>query len=360
MNLNDLNEIKKLDKCKVLDSIEALDKQCQQAWEEVIKIDLKDDFSVINKVMVVGMGGSALGAEMIKAIYFTRLRVPFEIVRDYDLPDYADEKTLVLLSSYSGTTEEVLAAAREAVSKKAKIMAISAGGELEKIAKEKGWTYFKINAVHNPCGQPRMAIGYSVMGIIGLLAKAGVITTGTEEIEKVIKVIRDKQLINGVNNNQGNRAKELAVELKNKIILVLAGEHLSGNAKVFCNTLNENAKAIGTYFLIPEANHHLLEGLTNPPSNQDNLVFLVLTSSLYSQPIGKRFGVTKKVIAKNGIKVIEVKAMTEDKLSQAFEILTLGAYICFYLAMLYGIDPVTIPWVEFFKAEMKKDDSQNS
>ncbi|MFA6249918.1 MAG: bifunctional phosphoglucose/phosphomannose isomerase [Candidatus Shapirobacteria bacterium] len=356
MNLDDFDQIKALDKSRVLESINQLDEQCLQAWEEVKKIAVKDNFDDVDKIVVSGMGGSALGAEIIKSVYFDKLKLPLEIVRDYRLPEYADSNTLVILSSYSGTTEEVLAAGEEAKKRGAKIMAISAGGELEKVAQANNWTYFRINPTHNPCGQPRMAIGYSVIGILGLLIKAGCLAVSDQDFEEVIKTIRKKQQELAVDRpQQENAAKKIADRLYNRVVLIMAAEHLGGCAKAVCNVLNENAKTMGTYFLIPEANHHLMEGLAYPLTNNANLIAVMLTTKTYSHPITRRFEVTKRVIEKNNIPAIEINIETESKLAQAFEALTVGEYICFYLAMLNGIDPVGIPWVDYFKAEMKKE-----
>ena len=355
INIDDINQIKNLDKNNVLGSVEALGKQCRQAWENVNKITIKNNYSGIDKVVVTGMGGSALGAEIIKALYFDRLKIPFEINRGYHLPKYVNQNTLVLLSSYSGTTEEVLSAAKEAESAGAKIMAISAGGELEKTAIEKGYDFYKIRPDFNPSGQPRMALGYSVFGILGLLKMAGVIEIESGEIEGIIAVIEEVRKKNGVETStENNLAKQIAMKLKDKIPLVLAAEHLSGNAKTFCNSINENAKTPATFYLLPEANHHLLESLKNPATNKNNLIFLLFLSDQYEPAIKKRFEITEKVIEQNGIEKIVIQENGETKLEEALWLVTFGSWVIFYLAMIYGVDPATIPWVDYFKNEMKK------
>lgn len=355
INIDDINQIKNLDKNNVLGSVEALGKQCRQAWENVNKITIKNDYSGINKVVVAGMGGSALGAEIIKALYFDRLKIPFEISRGYHLPRYVDQNTLVILSSYSGTTEEILSVAGEAENAGVKIVAISAGGELEKIAIKKGYDFYKIRPDFNPSGQPRMALGYSIFGILGLLRMAGVIEIESTEVEGVIKVIEEIREKNEAEiATENNLAKQIALKLENKIPLVLAAEHLSGNAKVFCNSINENAKTPATFYLLPEANHHLLESLRNPATNKNNLIFLLFLSDQYETEIKKRFEITEKVIEQNGIEKIAILENGKTKLEEVIWLVAFGSWVIFYLAMIYGVDPATIPWVDYFKNEMKK------
>lgn len=355
INIDNLEEILELDKKRVLSSVESLAEQCQQAWDEVSRLKVKDDYRGIENIVVVGMGGSALGAELVKAVYADRLKVPLEIIRGYHLPRYVDSKTLVLLSSYSGETEEVLAAGKEAEEMGARIMAIFSGGELERVAREKGYDSYKIVPNHNPCGQPRMALGYSVMGILGLMELAGVIKVSDEEIDGIIALVEriGKECGVGVFGDD-NPAKRVARRLEGRVLMVLGAEHLSGNPKIFCNSINENAKIPAFPYLLPEANHHLMEGLKKPETNKDNLMFLLLGSDRYAEEIKKRIAVTKKVIEKNGISMVDIKAEGKSRLEEAFYLLAMGGWVIFYLAMLYGIDPSLIPWVDYFKEEMKK------
>ncbi|MFA4827323.1 MAG: bifunctional phosphoglucose/phosphomannose isomerase [Candidatus Shapirobacteria bacterium] len=355
INIDDINQIKNLDKSNVLESVQALGKQCRQAWENVNEIVIKNDYSRVDRVVVAGMGGSALGAEIIKALYFDRLKIPFEISRGYHLPRYVDQNTLVILSSYSGTTEEILSAAGEAENAGAKIMAISAGGELEKTAIEKRYDFYKIRPDFNPSGQPRMALGYSIFGILGLLKMAGIIDIENGEIEGVTAVIEEVRKKNGVEiATENNLAKQIALKLENKIPLVLAAEHLAGNAKTFCNSINENAKTPAMFYLLPEANHHLLESLKNPAINKNNLIFLLFLSDQYEPAIKKRFEITEKVIEQNGIEKTVIQENGKTKLEEVMWLVAFGNWVIFYLAMIYGVDPATIPWVDYFKNEMKK------
>jgi glucose/mannose-6-phosphate isomerase len=147
-------------------------------------------------------------------------------------------------------------------------------------------------------------------------------------------------------------AKRLATLLLNKLIILVASEHLVGAAHAFKNQLNENSKTFSALFDLPELNHHLLEALANPKGAKPFLQFLFLNSSLYSPDIGKRYPVAMEVVEKNNVAANSFECFSQSKLEQIFELLTLGEYVSFYLAMLYGLDPTPIVWVDYFKKKL--------
>lgn len=353
--LDDQTRIKQLDTSNVYGSIEELGLQCQQTWNELQTLEINENYSQIKRVVLAGMGGSALGAEIIKAVYWDQLNVSFEIVRDYHLPQYIDKETLVILSSYSGTTEEVIQAAQEVEATHAKVMVISSGGDLERLANEKNYPFFKINPQHNPSGQPRMALGYGIIGLLGLLQKANILPLQESEVQEIIDFLaREKEKYGMGIPEASNPAKQVASQIVGRFPCVITGEHLTGNAKTLCNQINENAKNISAFYHIPELNHHLMEGLRFPQTNKEGLQFVLFRSELYSPRITKRFTVTKDVIEKNEVPVTEFWLTGRKKLLEAFEMLMVGSYINFYVAMANDLDPAPIPWVDYFKDQLKK------
>lgn len=346
INLDNLEEIKKLDKSNMLGSIEAFPDQCLQAWEEAPKIMVPPDYSNVKNIVVAGMGGSALGAHLIQSLYQNNgLKVPLQIVHDYHLPSYAGENTLVLLSSYSGGTEETLSCAQEALQKRAKILGITTGGKLGEFLTQNNLPGYIFDPKFNPCGQPRIGLGYSILGQMALFGQAGILSVKHDEVANTIKVVKEE------NEKLKEKAKAAALKIKDKIPIIIAAEFLSGNAHSLANQLNENAKAFGAYFLLPELNHHLLEGLKNPPVAQ-NLVFIFLNSPLYSEKIQKRLNLTMEVVAKNGLNTMECVFSEGEKLSAALVTLLYGSYLSFFLSLSYKQDPSPIPWVDFFKEKL--------
>lgn len=354
-SLDLLDEINKLDTGNVLTSIERLGAQIRQAWREVKEGDVSASCPLAKNVIVSGMGGSALGGRIVDSLLANRARVPIEVVTEYNLPNYVNKDTLVILSSYSGNTEETLAAASEALNRGAVVYGITTGGRLAEFLNENGFSSYIYTPKENPSNQPRMGLGYSIASVLALLAKCEFINLLDSEMEEAIseaeKLITDYGA--SVPENE-NIAKRLATKLKGKVPVIIASEHLIGSAHTFKNQLNENAKTFGLTFDIPELNHHLMEGLRNPHEIKNILHFLFIESQHYSKRVKIRYPITREVVEKNDIEADFYNTRGSKKIIEIFEILVLSSYVSFYLAMLYGLDPTPIPWVDYFKQELSK------
>jgi len=353
--LDNIKKIKELDTVNVLGSIEKLGGQFKQAWEETKKINFSENYKNAKNLIMVGMGGSALGPHIIKNLYTHELVVPFEIINNYHLPNYAGSDTFCVLSSYSGTTEEILHAGKEATERQALIAGITVGGNLAIFLKDHDFPSYIFEPKNNPSDQPRMGLGYSIAGILGMLNQAGFLNIEDSEMSEAIKTLEKANEKYGADiPTKKNLAKQIAEKLKNKIIILIASEFLAGNTHTMANQINESAKQFACSFELPEINHHLMEGLKLPESNSKNFKFLFFKSKLYSHRVLERYPITEKVIGQNNIEYLEFVPESESKLAQALETLVFGSYIGFYLAMLNGINPSEIPFVKFFKEELKK------
>ena len=353
--LDSREEISKVDTLNALGSIEQLGSQVQQIWEDSKALHFDESYRQVKNVVVAGMGGSALGTHVIQSVFKDELHIPVLVVPDYKLPSFVNQDTIVIASSYSGTTEETLAAVQDAQQRGAKIAGITSGGKLAEFLRTNNYPAIVFETTFNPCNSPRMALGYSVFGQIALFAQAGLLTVAETEYQAVLDTIADAHLRMGVNLHQEkNIAKILAFEMFDRIPVVMISEHLEGVAHVFANQINENAKTFSEYRVIPELNHHLMEGLQFPESNGENLLFLSIHSELYVESNQKRMVLTQQVLEKNKIEYREFKLTSKTKLEQAFELLVLGSYSSFYLALLNNQNPTPNPWVDWFKAELKK------
>lgn len=345
IDLNDKGAIAQIDKTNAYGSVGQLAKQCRQAWEETQKLEFPSDYKNVDNIVLCGMGGSAYAALIIKALYNDSLLLPLELVNGYNLPKYVNENTLVLLSSYSGTTEEIINCGNQALSRGAKITGVCNGSQLGDLLKNNNLPSYIFEETYNPAKQPRLGQGYMIFGHMGILAKIGLLTVPTDDVTSAINFLEKHD------NQIESAAKSLIEKLQEKIPVIVASEHLSGNAHVIRNQFNETAKNFAAYSLLPELNHHLMEGLVHPESRI--LTFLFLTSTLYSPIIQKRFILTKDVVEKNNLKVIEIAVAGEAKLEQMLYALAFGGYLTFYLGILYGQDPSLIPWVDYFKRELE-------
>ncbi len=352
--LDSRDEIAKLDLENMMGSIEELGNQVKHAWEDLQSVSFTPTAEIKN-VVIAGMGGSGLGADVIKHLFKDKLDVPFDYVHDYTLPGYVNENTLVVLASYSGTTEEILSCSKYAQEKQTQVMVIAAGGDLETLAQENGYTFYKIDPKFNPSNQPRMAIGYAVFGTIGLLSKAGIISVTDQEIEAVVATI-ERQIADCKVEITGeeNPAKALAYMMIDRRPVFVASDFLEGAVHVSTNQHNENAKAFVDYKIVPEMDHHLLEGLKYPKSNATNHIFIFIQSLLYHPKNVIRIQLTQKIVDSNDIDTLTLPLKAQTKIEQVFELLTVLAFAGFYLAMLEGINPSPIPFVESFKVDLKE------
>lgn len=351
MAIISLDLIKKLDKGRVYESVLSFPKQIKHSSELTESFNLPGDYKAVKNVIVAGMGGSALGARLIDSLEYEILKVPLEIVNDYHLPSYVNENTLVIASSYSGSTEETLSCYRQAKKLKAKVLSISTGGELANLANKDKVPSFVFKPQFNPSNQPRLGIGYSTISLMLIMAKLKLISLSDEQVGRIISVAEKSNREYGI-ENVDNQAVRLAGKLMGRIPVLIAAEHLYEATHTTKNQLNENAKTFSAHFAIPELNHHLMEGLSFPKTNKDNLLFIFYISNLYHFRIQRRFELTKKLVESAKIPTFTFIPQSKTRLEQTFEVIQFGNFYSFYLALLNGLDPAPIPWVDWFKEQM--------
>ncbi|MFC1711579.1 SIS domain-containing protein [Patescibacteria group bacterium] len=354
--LDNLKIFKNLDKSNMAGSVQELYLQLLQTKDELKDLKIPGYYRKINKIVVNGMGGSRLGARVASRLFEDKLRVPIIPIGSYTLPNYVDENTLLILASYSGNTEEILNTVSEGLQKTKKILVFSQNGKLTEIAKKNNLPgYYDFTPKHNPSNQPRMSIGYQILGIILLLSKCGLLTIKNNEIEIlskfIFKIRKENDLDVGFSKN---KAKKISFKLNKKMPIFVAAEFLLGAIHVWRNQVHENAKQTALYFPIPELNHHLLEGLMFPKKNPQNLSFVFIKSNFYHNKNTTRINITQKVLSKYKIPFDEINLTGETKLEQVFELIQFGSFVGFYLSMLNKLDPTPIPWVDYFKKELKK------
>lgn len=344
IDLTNLDEIKRLDPQDTIRSTEMLPEQLEKAWEEVKQVEIPQDYRNVTNIVFCGMGASIYGALVVKSLFGPEFPFPIELVSDYHLPKYVGSNTLVVLTSYSGTTEEVLSCANEGKEKGAKMLILTRGGPLAEFAKANNTPAYIFDGALNPSGVPRLGNGYSIIGLMGLLHKAGIVT------------LDEKQLLGGVEHIRKNkdaiieRAMHDSHSMMGKLPIIFAAEHLAGNAQILRNQFNETSKTFSAYYLIPDLNHHLMEGLQFPSPTQ--LKFMIFQSYNYSQKIQKRVDLTKDVVQQNHHTVLEYITRGTDKYQDFLEMLWLGSFTTLYLGLLYEQNPAVNPWVDYFKKKL--------
>ena len=351
MNLNDKDAINKLDKSNVLESVLNIPKQIKQAYKETKDLKFRD--TDIDEVLVCGMGGSSLGAHFVGSLFEDKIKVPYIILNGYNLPKFVNSKTLIILSSNSGNTEETISCMREALKKTKNVVAITTGGVLKEEVLKGNMDGYVFEQTFNVARQPRLATSYTIIGIMAILKKFKLLDYDDKNIEAVIIFLENKNTLYNINiEDKFNLTKEYAYRVFDKIPLIVGSEFLEGVSHIFSNQLNETSKNLATYFLIPEMNHHLLEGLGHPSIVQSDVIFVFLKSSLYLKRNNLRMDITKEILDQKKIEYMDIALSGSDKMTQAFEMLQLSSFITFYLAVLYNQDPCPIDTVDFFKKKL--------
>ena len=305
------------------------------------------EFRNCTKVVVAGMGGSALAADMFKS--WPGLNLPFEVVKNYDLPDYVDAKTLLIASSYSGNTEETLAAFAQGRKRNAQIAVIASGGKLAELAGENNLPLYKI-----PAGlQPRMAVLYNFSALAQLFAELKFISG--DKLNQLSQTAdwlgkQAKKLLPDV-PAKNNYAKTLAQELVGSSIAVYSGPKLFPAAYKWKINFNENAKNIAWCNQYPEFNHNEFLGWTSHPVNKPYKV-VELRSNLENPGVVKRFLASEKLLSGKRPYPIVVNAEGENELQQLLWTIQLGDFASIYLALLNGINPTPVDLIEKLKAEL--------
>lgn len=354
-SLDDLPAMEALDRSGVYGSVLRLGDQVEQAWEEIAGIHFPDSYRGAENIVVCGMGGSMIGAHLVQAVFRDALPMPLVMVGGYRLPKFVDAHSLVVLSSYSGNTEEVLSCAHDAFERRAMVTGITIGGRLAEILRSEKVPAYIFDPRHNPAGQPRLAMGYSVAAQVALLARLGYLTVSKSDVAAVVRLLGTGEDLYGRELPlEENPAKQLAEQMHKRVPILVAAEHLEGAAHVFANQLNESSKSFSDFRVIPELNHHLMEGLANPRFLKSGMVFVFFTSKHYLKEIRLRFSLTHEVVQKNGLAAVEIEIVGKGELLEAFALVLLGSYVNYYLAMKYDVDPAPIPWVEYFKKRLSE------
>jgi len=313
-------------------------KEAKQIADKAIISEPKN----IQNIVITGLGGSGIGGTIISELISDRCRVPIIINKDYFLPAFVNENTLVIISSYSGNTEETVNALQEAVVKKAQVACVTSGGKVLEIAKQNQFDFIEI-----PGGKPpRSCIGYSVVQLIKILVAKGFAGNSLfSDLEKTISLLEKE------NTNIKTEAEEISKKLHNKIAVIYSLGTCEGTAVRFRQQINENSKMLCWHNVFPEMNHNELVGWT---TKNENLAVITFHTSFDYDRTKKRYEVCKPIFEKYSSGVIDIQARGESKLEQFFYLINIGDWISCYLADLRGIDPVEVNVIDHLKGELAK------
>lgn len=351
MRLNDLEHMRRTDPQNMISHINNMPQQLTDAWQAAQKFDLPD-WRGIERVLISGMGGSAISGELVAAYVSPLALVPIYIHRDYKIPAWArGENTLLICSSYSGNTEETLSAFQQAKGTGCKVLAICAGGQLAQQATDNNhpvWL-FEYDSLS------RAAIGYSFALQLALLWRLGLVPDPQSDLWTAVEAMQAQQPdLLRENPAACNPAKRMAGQLMERWITIFGAGFLGPVARRWKNQINENAKAQAAYEILPEADHNTLQGILQPEqlSGATMNIFLRATASHARNQLRDDF--TRMTYMLQGQNTDFYKAKGKNQLAQMWTALHFGDYVSYYLAMAYGTDPTPVPMLADLKEKMRK------
>lgn len=352
MNLDDLARFKQLDPQNMLGEIDNLPDQLAYAYQLGMKHALPGwmDFK---QVVIAGMGGSAIGADLLASYCASLALLPVSVHRDYSLPFFArGGETLVICSSHSGNTEETLDAFEAARKVECRIVVVCTGGELSKRAKENNiplWTF-------DHAGQPRAAVGFSFGLLLAMFQRLGFLSDQSKEVEDAVASMkRTQQHLKADVPAVKNPAKRYAGQLMGRWVTFMGSGLLSVVARRWKGQINEVAKAGANFEFLPEADHNTLAGTMNPQETLNAHTMTLFLRAPSDHPRNRlRSDLTRKAFMLEGMNTDYIDARGDTPLAHMWTSILFGDYMAYYLAMGYGVDPTPIQALVEFKEAMKE------
>lgn len=351
MNLDDLSLLRDIDRDDMLSYIDALADQLAEAWALARTQPLPDSHRAPSQIVVCGMGGSAIGGDLTAALVAGTAPVPFSVVRGYDLPAYvAGPETLVVLSSFSGNTEETLAAAAEATARGATLLAISTGGLLAEHAGRHGYPLWQFDYQ----AQPRAALGWSFGLLLGLVHRLGYAPALEADVPAAIEQLHAQRPEYTASQPAAtNPAKRGAGQLMGRIPMIIGAGPFETVARRWKGQLNENANVWAQWEGMPEMNHNAVVGISNPEELLRHTCMIFIASGAYDHPrVALRHRLTYTLCLEHGIMADRFEPRGPSLLAQMLHAIQYGDYLSYYTAIGYGVDPTAIEPIIELKALM--------
>ncbi|MEE8567539.1 MAG: bifunctional phosphoglucose/phosphomannose isomerase [Anaerolineales bacterium] len=346
MNLDEQDRFHEVDPEGMLAEIDGLPDQLQAAWDlgQSLPLPIVEG---IRQVVIAGMGGSAIGGDLLAAYVAPRMSIPVIVWRNYDLPAFASGPgTLVITASHSGNTEETLSAFERGREAGVSLMAITTGGELARRAGDHSVPLWRFE--HS--GQPRAAVGYSFGLLLAALARQDLIPDTTDEVvDSVAAMNRQQKKLRADIPVTQNPAKRLAGQMMERWPTIVGAGLLAPVARRWRTQVSELAKSVAQFEELPEADHNMVAGVVQPESLFGSTMVVFLRASLNHPRNIIRVDATNRILMVEGFGTNVIQARGDTRLAQQWTCLHFGDYTAYYLAMAYGIDPTPVAAIEGLK-----------
>ncbi|MBU3911146.1 MAG: bifunctional phosphoglucose/phosphomannose isomerase [Candidatus Omnitrophica bacterium] len=352
-SLDNRDIVSRLDASDMLKLISGLPGQCQEAGGIGKKAILSKPDRKIDNIVFAGLGGSAIGADVVRVYLQDELKVPAIVSRNYTLPDFAGKNTLLFCASYSGNTEETLSSFKDGLKRGAFIITIGSGGKLKELALENNF-----NHIDMPKGfPPRTALGFMSITVLVILARLGFIGSKDKEIEDTcscLAELRDKEIGMDVPFEK-NISKKLASALFGKYAVIYGtGDSTEAASVRWRGQIAENAKALASSHVLPEMNHNEIVGWAFPKDVLKDIKVIFLCDKNDHPRTRLRIKISVDVIKKSGAEIFEIERKSGGLLARIFSLIYIGDFVSFYLAILNDIDPTPVKSVDYLKAQLAK------
>ncbi len=350
IDLNDTAAIHSADPHGMHQHILNLPKQLEDAWAAADRVELPQSLSQIDRVVIIGMGGSAIGGSLLMSLMTPESQVPILVSRDYDLPAFASgSNTLVIAASHSGNTEETLSAFDQARSRGCQLIVLAGGGVLAARAREFHLPLITIDYQ----SQPRAALGWALAPLLNIASRSKWTHALKNDLDEAIDVMRSGNLqFSAESPVMKNLAKREAGQLMGRIVSVFGAGTFAEVARRWKDQFNENAKHWAAFESLPEADHNLLAGLEYPEWTPSKVMALFLTGTRDNPRNAKRIELTRIVLMTAGCNTDILTSRGESPLAQMLSLVQLGDFMSFYLALLNGAEPTQIDVMAEFKKRM--------
>ena len=338
-----------LDPSSMRERIAGLAGQCRRAWQQARTFSLSPQYGPVDRVVLLGMGGSAIGGDLLASLPTLEDSLPIQVCRDYVLPPGVGPRTLAIASSYSGNTEETLSAFEEAVARGARVMAVTSGGLLAQRCQHLGIPLFTVDYR----GEPRSALGYSFVAPLALLCGLGLVADQERSLEEAAALLERQAAAWAPEvSTAHNPAKALAQQMYGRLVVVYGAGILTGVARRWKTQVNENAKAWAFYEPLPELDHNAVVGYVNPHDTTQSAFVVLLKPSTPPSRTSLRYAVTMDTLEKAGVAHRLIEAEGHSPLAQMLGAVYLGDYASYYLALLYGVDPSQVATIDYLKERL--------
>ncbi len=336
----------RFDKSGMLAHLHAFPDQCRKAWQSVQALELPRTYSDISNVVILGMGGSAIGGDIAQRLASLESKSPVWVHRDYGLPAFVGDDSLVIASSYSGNTEETLSAFAESLKTQARKLVITSGGKLKQLAEANGIPVFPVEYR----APPRAAFPHNFVPLVGIFQKLGLIGDKSAEMQGAVEILSKMNAdLAETNPCASNPAKQLAVRLHGRVVIIYGAEVLSEVARRWKAQMNENSKNWAFSESFPELNHNAVVGYDFPVEAKESVFIIMLDSDALASRNSLRYRATAELLTTACVDHKIITGRGDGTLSQIMSMVLLGDYCSFYLAMLNKVDPTTIHAIDFVK-----------